>query len=219
MDTATKQTGPLPSGQPLTPDDLSARAVQVGPSLLGLVVRHQGVSVRIVEVEAYEGDIDPGSHAYRGKTARNAALFGPSGSAYIYLNYGIHRALNVVCGPDGTASGCLIRAGEVIDGLEVARQRRMSASGKVPSNRQLARGPGNLAKALGLDLHQTGQRLNTDADDAIVVIRPDGWAQPAFSTGPRVGVSGPGGDGSAFPWRFWITGDDHVSAYRASPRK
>lgn len=225
----------------LTAADLQPSARHAAPSLLGLVVEHAGVAIRIVEVEAYEGAIDPGSHAFRAKTARNEALFGPAGTVYVYFTYGMHHALNLVCGQDGTASGCLVRAGEVVGGLDLARQRRTPAPKpgrdvKVPADRQLARGPGNVAAALGIDLNLTGSPLQfasqlfpaglkapaaceapTDPDgerDAIRLWRPAGWTQPEYRVGPRVGVSGDGGDGQRYPWRFWIDGDAHVSAYR-----
>lgn len=173
--------------------------------------------MRITEVEAYDGSRDPGSHAYRGKTARNAALFGPPGTMYVYLNYGMHLALNIVCGEDGTAGGCLVRAGEITDGLDVARQRRTSARGVTPPDRNLARGPGNVGQALGLRLDMTGEAFSPAG---LELLQPDGWVQPAFVSGPRVGISGPGGSGENFPWRFWIDGEPSVSAYRAAaPRR
>ena len=214
---------------PVTPvlaAELAQTSVHSAPSLLGLILVNEGVAVRICEVEAYEGSIDPGSHAYRRRTERNTHLFGPAGTAYVYLSYGIHTALNIVCGADGVASGCLVRACEVIAGLDCAQRRRLSKSGVPPMDRQLARGPGNVAQALGVTLNHGGTclapgmssldplPLKDVVDCPLSLWRPTDWSPPPISTGPRVGVSGPGGDGEAFPWRFWITGDEHVSAYR-----
>lgn len=137
-------------------------------------------------------------------------MFGPSGHLYVYFTYGMHVCANVVCGPEGVASAVLLRAGEVIDGLEVARERR-------PTSRldaDLARGPARLAKALGIALSDSGAPIDGQPF-ALELARS---AEP-FTQGPRVGVSGEGGS-DAFPLRFWIPGDDTVSAYRrAAPRR
>lgn len=195
--------------------------VTVAPTLLGLVVTHGGVSLRITEVEAYYGAQDPGSHAFRRRTERNDALFGPPGTVYAYINYGIHRALNLVCGSEGVAAGCLVRSGEITDGRAIAVERRapVREGSAPPAPHKLASGPGNLAKALGIDLHLNGVRVY-EPDSPITVHVPDNHEDltdnGSVSVGPRVGVSGPGGDGANFPWRFWITGDRTVSPYRAS---
>ena len=208
---------------PATVADFAATARDVAPTVLGWVVVHDEVAVRIVEVEAYEGEIDPGSHAFRGRTDRNSALFGPPGTAYVYLNYGLHHALNLVCGEDGRASGCLVRAGEVIAGLDVARTRRTTTNrrtgqAQTPPDVQLARGPGNLAKTLGLDLTFTGVPITADVPtSALTVWKPHPPRTSAVRTGPRVGVSGPGGVATHYPWRYWIPDDRHVSAYRKAP--
>lgn len=165
------------------------------------------MTVRITEVEAYAGERDPASHAYRGRTPRNAVMFGPPGHLYVYVSYGMHHACNVVCGPDGTASGALVRAGEVVEGLELAQARR----GARISRRDLARGPGRLAQALGLTLADRGADLFGGGP-----VRLDLGAFPVagIAAGPRVGVSA----AADVPWRFWIRDDPYVSAYKRSPR-
>ncbi len=212
--------------RPATRDDLLRTALDVAPRLLGArlttVVDGNRVAVRITEIEAYHGlgtgdVIDPGSHARMGQTARNATMWGEPGHLYVYLSHGIHSCVNVVTGPAGVAGGLLLRAGEVIEGTDVAALRRPAA--RVP--RDLARGPGRLGQALGL------RHPRHDGIDAIVDAAPwpaelagafarlDLAREPvrAFSTGPRVGVAGIAGT-SAFPWRFWITGDPTVSVFR-----
>jgi DNA-3-methyladenine glycosylase len=129
--------------------DLSGPVLEVAPRLLGARFTHAGVTVRLTEVEAYDGADDPGSHAHRGMTARNEVMFGPPGHLYVYFTYGMHHCCNVVCGPEGRASAVLLRAGEVVDGLDLARERRPGSS-----DRDLARGPARLCKALALDRTQ-----------------------------------------------------------------
>jgi DNA-3-methyladenine glycosylase len=175
--------------------------LDVAPDLLGVVVCHAGVSVRLTEVEAYDGPNDPGSHAYRGRTPRNVTMFGPPGRLYVYFSYGMHWCANVVCGPAGTASAVLLRAGEVVQGAELAQQRR----GARVAARDLARGPARLTQALRLD------RAHDGADLCDGAIRLDRGAPPeTTSTGPRVGLR----EAADRPWRFWVEGDRHVSAYR-----
>lgn len=185
------------------------------------------VSLRLTEVEAYDGATDPGSHAYRGPNRRNATMFGEPGRLYVYRHLGLHHCVNVVCGPEGEASAVLVRAGEVVDGADLARSRRL-ASGVVRTDRDLARGPARLAVALGLDLSADGVDV-TDPDGAVVLARPpvepSSLAEPApvvepvetpaaVRTGPRVGVSGDGGRADLFPWRFWLDAEPTVSLYR-----
>ncbi|KAA6432119.1 DNA-3-methyladenine glycosylase [Agrococcus sediminis] len=204
--------------------------VELAPLLLGGVLRRAdasgAVALRLTEVEAYRGSDDPGAHTFRGKTARNATMFGPGGHVYCYFTYGMHHAVNIVAGPAGSGWGVLVRAGEVVEGAELAAERRhVRRATRIAG--ELARGPGNVAQALGATLADDGAAF---ADDSPA--QPAGpearagmtaaWsftpadAPPAFRTGPRVGVSGPGGDASAFPWRFWIPGEPSVSAYRAA---
>lgn len=138
--------------------DLSETADRVAPRLLGATIMHGSVGVRLTEVEAYLGIDDPASHAARGPTPRSSVMFGPPGHMYVYLSYGIHRCVNVVCSPDGTASAVLLRAGQVVCGVDEVRSRR----GTVPA-RRLASGPGNLGSALGADLTDWGAALTVCA--------------------------------------------------------
>jgi DNA-3-methyladenine glycosylase len=180
--------------------------------LLGCRLTAGGVTVRLTEVEAYAGTgSDPASHAHRGRTARNAVMFGPPGYAYVYFTYGMHWCMNVVCGPDGLASAVLVRAGEVVDGIEVARSRRPGST-----DRDLARGPARLTKALAIDGTYGGTDLL--AATSPLTLRAGDRVDPSrIRTGPRVGV---GGAGAATPWRFWIDGEPTVSVYRpAVPRR
>ena len=173
--------------------------------LLGAVVRHGEVAVRLTEVEAYDGADDPGSHAFRGRTARNAVMFGPAGHLYVYFTYGMHFCCNVVTGPEGRASAVLLRAGEVVEGLDVARSRRPRSS-----DRDLARGPARLCQALAIDREHDGTDLSVPPLTLEPVASP-----PAYETGPRVGLRG----APERPWRFWVPGERSVSSYRpAVPR-
>lgn len=212
-----------PRPDPIAAALLSADPLDAAPRLLGSVLHGRGVAVRITEVEAYRGSDDPGSHAFRGQTPRTRPMFLGAGHVYAYFTYGMHTCVNLVCGPAGTASGLLIRAGEVVHGDALAVERRR---GGVPERRiayrDLARGPARLAQALGVVLADSGTALAPmDApppERLRLEVRP---AIPAaqVATGPRVGVAGPGGDGAAHPWRFWIAGDPMVSAYRAAVRR
>lgn len=208
--------------------------VELAPLLLGGVLRRAdargAVALRLTEVEAYRGSDDPGAHTFRGKTARNATMFGPGGHVYCYFTYGMHHAVNIVAGPEGSGWGVLVRAGEVVEGYELARFRRHERR-DTPIVGELARGPGNVAQALGATLADDGAPFTQlvgrgGRADGAPVTRPEPiWSftpaakPPPHRTGPRVGVSGPGGDAAAFPWRFWIPREPSVSAYRrAKPR-
>ena len=137
---------------------LARPSVEVAPLLLGSVVHGRGVSVRLTEVEAYLGEIDPGSHAFRGETARNRVMYGEPGHLYTYFTYGMHVCCNVVVGEEGIPSAVLVRAGEVVDGVELARSRRNGAT-----DRDLARGPARLCVALGITLEDDGDDLTVGA--------------------------------------------------------
>jgi DNA-3-methyladenine glycosylase len=194
----------------LAPALLDRPVLEVAPDLLGAVVRHatpEGtVAVRLTEVEAYDGANDPGSHAFRGRTPRNAVMFGPPGHVYVYFTYGMHWCMNLVCGPEGRASAVLLRAGEVVEGAPLATRRRPTA--KTP--RELARGPARLTLALGVDGSQDGLDA-TDPTSPLTVSTPAGTRGGEVLHGPRVGVAG---DGAVHPWRFWLAGEPSVSAYR-----
>ncbi|MBK0418144.1 DNA-3-methyladenine glycosylase [Leucobacter sp. CSA1] len=202
----------------------SSHALDVAPNLLGGLLTLDGaggpVTVRITEVEAYHGvgtpgPYDPGSHSRDRRTERNASMFGPPGHAYVYFSYGMHFALNMVCSPEGVASGVLIRSGEVVAGADIAHARREAKRGTVAApipDRMLARGPGNLAAALGIT---RPEHDGLDLLAAPFAFRPGQGPVPVetIASGPRVGVAGEAG-GPAFPWRFWIAGDPTVSAFR-----
>ena len=234
------------------PREFFARpSVPVAPDLLGCVLEHQTeaglVAVELTEVEAYAGASDPASHAYRGKTARNAVMFGPPGHAYVYFTYGMHFCVNLVCLGNGSASAVLLRAGRIIEGEELARARRTGGSrgvreGGSPGEetavprgvrgdgsprenkaipfRDLARGPARLCQALDID-------RSLDGADVCVPDSPLRMRWPEAGTTARSAdrkiLSGPRVGISAaaeVPWRFWVEGDPTVSAYRpAVPRR
>ncbi|MER7418510.1 DNA-3-methyladenine glycosylase [Micromonospora peucetia] len=187
-------------------DLLAGPVLPAARGLLGCRLSAGDVTVRITEVEAYAGTAgDPASHAYRGRTPRNAVMFGPAGHAYVYFTYGMHWCVNVVTGPDGEASAVLLRAGEVVEGVDAARARRTAVRRDV----DLARGPARLCAALGIDRTTYGRDL---LGDGPVRLRPADVPVPdhAIAAGPRVGVTG----AHDVPWRFWIADDPTVSTYR-----
>ncbi len=185
---------------------LERPALEAAPLLLGALLRHDGVGVRITEVEAYAGQDDPGSHAAGGSTPRSAVMFGPPGHLYVFLSYGANFCANVVTGPEGSAGAVLIRAGEVVEGVDIAKQRRGTSV-----ERDLARGPGRLCSALNIRLraNRTDLRLGPVTLELAAPLEPS-----LVSSGPRVGLT----KGADLPWRFWITGDPTVSAYRPGRR-
>ncbi|NLU71073.1 DNA-3-methyladenine glycosylase [Streptomyces sp. HNM0574] len=192
--------------------------LDVAPDLLGQrLVRttpEGRIELRITEVEAYAGETDPGSHAYKGPTRRNASMFGPPGHAYVYFIYGMWWSLNLVCGPEGQASGVLLRGGEILSGTEQARERRPKAK----KDTELAKGPARLATALAVDRELNGTDLCTrDGAAPLRVFAGDGVPAESVRSGPRTGV---GGEGAHRPWRFWADGDPTVSPYRPhQPRR
>jgi DNA-3-methyladenine glycosylase len=175
----------------------------VAPLLLGCVLSHGEVSVRLTEVEAYAGGRDAASHAFRGRTARNAVMFGPPGHMYVYFTYGMHFCVNLVCGPAGTPSAVLLRAGSVLSGSAVASARRPRSS-----VRDLARGPARLCQALGIDRSLDG--ADVCADGPLRVSLGDPVDPSLVRCGPRTGIS----SATDTLWRFWIEGEPSVSPYR-----
>ena len=172
------------------PSDLVARA------LIGATLQVDGVGGVIVETEAYD-QVDPASHTFRGPTARNAAMFGPSGHAYVYRSYGIHWCLNFTCRPAGHGAGVLIRALEPRTGLETMRERR-----GVSDERLLCSGPGRLGQALGITLAQYGLPLDRPP---FFVAAPDEPVEVV--AGPRIGLS----KAIEQPWRFGLAGSRFLS--------
>lgn len=186
--------------------DLPADAVdQAARALLGWRLTANGVTVRLTEVEAYSGlGEDPASHAHRGLTNRNAVMFGAAGHLYVYQIYGMHFCANIVCGEEGRAAAVLLRAGEVVDGLELARARRPAAR----HDRDLAAGPAKLMQVLAVDRSANATSV-IDGTGPLTVSPPVSLPGP-ISSGPRVGVT----SALDVPWRFWLAGDPTVSGYR-----
>jgi DNA-3-methyladenine glycosylase len=177
--------------------DFFARSVhEVAPDLIGVTLLIDGVGGRIVEVEAYDQE-DPASHGYRGRTPRNAVMFGPPGYAYVYRSYGIHWCLNFVCGEEGIADAVLIRALEPTAGIEEQRRRR-----GVQGLRSLCSGPGKLCQALGI----------TGAHNGLGLDRPPFELQsrveiPEIVTGPRIGIT----QATELSWRYGLAGSPYLS--------
>jgi DNA-3-methyladenine glycosylase len=192
------------------PTLLTAPVLDVAPLLLGATLRHGDVACRLTEVEAYDGPDDPGSHAYRGQTPRNAVMFGRPGHLYVYFTYGMHFCCNVVCGPPGRPSAVLLRAAQVVTGVQAARARRPTAR----AERDLARGPANLCQALAIDASANGHDLSLAP--LTLTLADETSAESRVRTGPRVGLR----LAAERPWRFWLADEPTVSAYRpAVPRR
>jgi DNA-3-methyladenine glycosylase len=183
---------------------------ELAPRLLGAHLQAGGVTVRLTEVEAYAGEADPGSHAFRGRTPRTQVMYGPPGHAYVYFTYGMHWCLNVVTGPQDVASAVLLRAGEVVDGHELAAARRPGVR-----ERDLCRGPARLCRTTGI----TGALDGTDLlapGSALQLLAGEPVDPARVRRGPRVGVAGAG---ALTPWRFWLDGEATVSPYRPAVRR
>lgn len=207
-----------PKGEVLGPDFFARNTVEVARDLLGKVLvrelEDETLFGRLVEVEAYLGPDDQAAHSYRGhRSPRNDVMFGEAGHAYVYFTYGMHFCMNLVTGQEGRSSAVLLRAGEVVEGLELARKRRTTAR----RDTELASGPARLTLALGVDRTLNGADA-CGPDGIPFALLTGSPAEPArIRTGPRTGVAGAG---AATPWRFWIDGDPTVSPYRAHvPRR
>jgi DNA-3-methyladenine glycosylase len=179
-------------------------ALDVAPELLNKILIGNGVSARLVEVEAYRAEADPGSHAFRGRTLRNASMFSAPGTLYVYFSYGNHWCMNAVCGPGETAHAVLLRAAAPLDGLDIMRGRRIKAN----RDRDLTAGPGRLGQAFAVDRALDGTSLIRAPGPLRIV--DDGApppARPGVST--RIGLAP--GKGDDLPYRFYVTGDPNVS--------
>ncbi|MER6633419.1 DNA-3-methyladenine glycosylase [Streptomyces sp. NPDC000987] len=206
-----------PDRTPLPREFFDRPVLEVAPDLLGRVLVRTTpdgpIALRLTEVEAYDGPGDPGSHAYRGRTPRNDVMFGPPGHVYVYFTYGMWFCMNLVCGPEGRASAVLLRAGEVVEGVELARKRRTSAR----TEHELAKGPARLATALDVDRELNGTDACAPGDTPLRMVTGTPVSPAQVLNGPRTGVAG---DGGVHPWRFWVGGDPTVSPYRAHvPRR
>lgn len=194
-------------------EELAVDPVALARRLLGCVVEsrsEQGVvRLRLAEVEAYRGLDDPASHCYRGRTPRNDVMWGPAGHLYVYFVYGMHFCANIVGLTDGQPGAVLLRAGEIVEGRELARQRRPTARGRG----EVAKGPAVLTSVLGLDRTDNGIDL-TDPDSSVRLLAGEPVPDERIATGPRVGVAA----AMDIPWRFWLAGSPAVSAYRRGGR-
>jgi DNA-3-methyladenine glycosylase len=185
----------------LTPDFFARSVHEVAPDLIGATLLVDGVGGRIVEVEAYDQE-DPASHGNRGRTTRNAVMFGPPGHAYVYRSYGIHWCLNFVCGPEGVADAVLVRALEPTAGIERQRSRR-----RIDDLRSLCSGPGKLCQALGITGEHDGLALDTAPFELQARVEV-----PEIVTGPRIGIT----RATELFWRYMEAASPFLS--RPAPR-
>ncbi|HEX9995312.1 MAG TPA: DNA-3-methyladenine glycosylase [Acidimicrobiales bacterium] len=192
---------PAAAWSPVARDFYRRDPREVAPELLGkLLVRGERVA-RLVEVEAYVGPIDPGSHAYRGRTKRNATMFGPPGHLYVYFTYGMHWCANAVCGDEDEGVAVLLRAAAPLAGLDLMRAARPRAR----RDRDLLAGPARLCQAFGID--GTFDGADAVTGDRGVVLADDGTPPPASRTSTRIGLTA----GAEHPWRWYVPGDPNLS--------
>ena len=183
-------------GRPLKRTFFARSVHEVAPDLIGATLLFNGVGGRIVEVEAYH-HTDPAAHSYRGRTERNAVMFGPPGFAYVYRSYGIHWCLNFVCESEGSASAVLIRAIEPLEGLAKMRRRR-----GLTDERLLCSGPGRLAEAMGVTIAHSGLALDRPPFELYAREK-----KPAIATGVRIGIT----KAAELPWRYGLKGSKFLS--------
>lgn len=174
----------------------------MAPELLNKVIVSGGCRGRVVEVEAYKGADDPGSHGYRGMTPRNEVMFGPAGHLYVYFTYGMHWCANVVCGADGECSAVLLRAVTPLEGLDGMRERRPAAR----HDRDLCSGPAKFTSAFGIDGNHNGADLVT-ADAGIELLDDGTLPPPDPGRSTRIGLS----TGTELPWRWYVRGCAELS--------
>ena len=183
------------------PFDFTRSAPVCAPDLIGWELSAHGVRGRIVETEAYQGEEDKACHASRGVTPRTEVLYREPGTVYLYLVYGMHVLLNLVCDRAGTPSAVLIRSLEIVSGLERVRERRCQPAVR---GQLLANGPGKVCQALSIDLTANTSRLGRRGCP-LTLSRPTRRAD-ALASGPRVGVAYAGPGWADRPWRWWETG-------------
>jgi DNA-3-methyladenine glycosylase len=188
--------------KPLPREFYAGDSRDVAPRLLNKVLVHGDLAGRIVEVEAYAAGEDPGSHAYRGETARNRTMFGPPGLLYVYFTYGMHWCANAVCGDVDWASAVLIRALHPLAGVETMRTRRTAAR----TDRDLTNGPAKLCQALAIERPLDGADLVT-GDRGVTIVDDDVPPPAAPGQSPRIGLSA----GAEHPWRWFVPGDPYLS--------
>jgi DNA-3-methyladenine glycosylase len=202
---------PVPAGWKTVPRSFYRRDPRVvAPELLNkILARDDGRAGRIVEVEAYAGAEDPAAHSYRGKTARNATMFGPGGHMYVYFTYGMHWCANAVCGDIGEGFGVLMRAMEPVAGIERMRKARGGRAG----DRAIGSGPARLAQAMGIDRRFDGADL-VRGDRGFRIVS-DGTPPPERPVaGPRIGIR----MAVEHPWRWHVPENGHVSRIRRAPQ-
>ncbi|KAA2256382.1 DNA-3-methyladenine glycosylase [Solihabitans fulvus] len=198
----------------LTEQELAVDPVDAVRLLLGSVLEADSpdgvVGVRIVEVEAYRGEDDPASHCFRGRTPRNEVMYWSAGHLYVYFVYGMHFCANVVCLGEDRPGALLLRAGEVVSGVDLARSRRPAAR----RDSELANGPAKLCDVLGVTRTHNGSDV-TDARSSVRLFAGDPVAETDIRSGPRVGIA----VAMDVPWRFWVDGSPAVSAYRRGGKR
>jgi DNA-3-methyladenine glycosylase len=190
----------------MLPDGFFARSVhEVAPELIGVTLLVNGVGGPIVEAEAYESAVDPSAHGFRGRTPRNASMFGPPGHAYVYRSYGIHWCLNLVCEEEGSAAAVLLRALEPAHGVELMEERR-----GLTNPRLLCAGPGRLCQALGVTRDHDGLPL----DEQPFELLPADSARQVMAS-PRIGIS----IATDLPWRYCDLGSPYLSRPPRPPNR